>query len=436
MHPILARESRLDSAVLLIFLLSLAGEVVADPGDSVSVVAPASESASSSSETVELTWADLVRHADAHPRLVADALLADAARRGLDAAGSIPNPTFGYTVGRGNTREGDASRRETELEVSIPFDWIAERGPRIEAARAEVDIALAEGNSSRRDVLLQLRILFLNLAYEQSHVKVLETLEAQTRKLVRSVQKRVEAGEVRPFEGPQAEIELEKVTSELEAARTMLSARQATLSRWFDAPPGKRLVAAIDLAAIPSVIDRDTALARARETDPVLRTAMARSRLLAAESQAERRSRIPSFSLSGFNTDELDRQAYGVGISIDIPIWNWNTGRIAEADAKLAAGKRQVDAATLEVETIVIEAQAMCSASVGTARRLRDNVVPRSESVVRTMERAYELGEASLLPVLDARRTQLESNRLYLNALLQAQIDSSRLAALIGQELQ
>jgi cobalt-zinc-cadmium efflux system outer membrane protein len=387
-------------------------------------------------DVVEVTWSDVVRHVDAHPRLVADSLQADAARRGLDAARAIPNPTFGYTLGRGSARDGDASRVETELEVSIPFGWIAERGPRLEAAQADIDVAMAESKSSRRDLLLQLRTHFLNLAYEQAHVKTLEALEAQTSRLVQSVRKRVETGEVRPVEGPLAEIELEKVASELEAARTMLGARQAALARWFAMAPGKRPVAAIELAALPSIVDRETALSRARATDPVLMTAMARSRLLAAEARIERRTRIPSVSLSGFDTAELDRTAYGVGISIEIPLWNWNTGRIARADAKLASGKRQVDAAVLEVETVVIEAQAACSASVGIAIRLRDKVVPRSENVVRTMERAYELGESSLLPVLDARRTQLESHRLYLNALVQAQIDASRLAALIGEELQ
>jgi len=102
---------------------------------------------------------------------------------------------------------------------------------------------------------------------------------------------------------------------------------------------------------------------------------------------------------------ELDRRAYGVGLEVDLPLWNWNSGRIARAEALLAAGRKRAEATRREVEATVLEVQAACQASVLTATRLKDNVVPRSESAARTMDRTYQLGEASLLEVIDARRT-------------------------------
>jgi cobalt-zinc-cadmium efflux system outer membrane protein len=47
----------------------------------------------------------------------------------------------------------------------------------------------------------------------------------------------------------------------------------------------------------------------------------------------------------------------------------------------------------------------------------------------------YLLGEASLLEVIDARRTLLDARRSYLGTIAQAQIDCSRLRALVGKEL-
>lgn len=411
---------------LLGFVLLAAGSTSADPGRLESVASPA---------VLELTWPDVVRLAEAHPRLAADQLQIAAARKGVDAAGAVPNPTFEAGLGRGQARTGNESRAESELALSIPFGWIAQRGSKLEAAGAEVYVALAESKASRRDVLLQLRTLFWSLAYEQARVGVLETLEAQTSKLALTVKRRVETGEVRPVESPLVEIELEKVTAELEAARTLLRARQTALARWLSLSPGQTLVANADLSALPVVLDREAALDRSRSADPALMIVSARSRVLAADLRIERKAPIPSFSLRGFATDELDRRAYGVGISVDIPVWNWNTGRIAQAEAKLAAGSRQAEATALEVETAVIEAQGACSASVATAKRFRDNIVPRSETAAFTMERTYQLGEANLLPVIDARRTLLDSRRLYLYALAQAHLDCSRLSALAGEEL-
>jgi outer membrane protein TolC len=244
------------------------------------VVLVSSGSASASPEVLELTWPDVVRLAEAQPRLAADQLHVAAARWGIDAAGAVPNPTFEADLGRGRARIGDESRTESELALSIPLGWIAERGPKLEAAGAEVDAALAESLASRREVLLQLRALFWGLAYEQARVGVLETLEAQTTKLAQTVRRRVETGEVRPVEAPLVEIELEKVAAELETARTLLLARQTALARWLAVPPDRTLVAKADLAALPDVLDRETALARARSADPALRIASARSRLL------------------------------------------------------------------------------------------------------------------------------------------------------------
>lgn len=435
MHSASLRRSRVWRVHLLGIVLVAAGSVSGSPGPSDPAPADAVVSVPASPPVLALTWPDVVRLAEAHPRLAADQLQIAAARKGVDAAGAVPNPSAEAGLGRGRARIGDESRAESELALSIPFGWIAQRGSKLEAAGAEVDVALAESKTSRRDVLLQLRTLFWGLAFEQARVSVLETLVEQSSKLAQTVRRRVETGEVRPVEAPLVEIELEKVTAELEAARTLLSARQTALARWLAVPTGQALVANADLAALPAVLDREAALAKARVTDPSLVAVSARSRVLAADVRAERRAPIPSFSLRGFATDELDRKAWGVGISVDIPVWNWNTGRIAQAEAKLAAGNRQAEATAIEVETAVIEAQAACSASVATAKRFRDGIVPRSEAVAFTMERTYQLGEAGLLPVIDARRTLLDSRRLCLNALAQAQLDCSRLSALAGEEL-
>ncbi len=435
MQRIPIRASLWMRGQLPLLILLLASPALAGPGPPDSFLTPATTSDEASVPVVKLTWADIVQLVDRHPLLAAGKFQIDAARAGVEAASAAPNPTLEATVGQGRARFGDDSRVERELALSLPLGWIAQRGSRIDAAKAEVDLTEAETKSLRRDVLLQLRTLFWNLAYEQALVATLETLEAQTSELVLTVKKRVETGEARPIEGTRVEIELEKAMSELETALTSLASRRAQLALWMGVPGGKTIVAVADLSALPAAMDLDEALAKARTTHPALAAAGARTRSLEAEVGAERMARVPSLSVMGYTTDELDRLAYGVGLAIDLPIWNWNSNRIAQAKAKLAAGRKQAEAIGLEIETTVIEAQAACCASVATAVRFRDNVVPRAETAASTMEKTYRLGEASLLEVIDARRTLLDSRRLYLNTLAQAHIDRSRLDALVGEEI-
>ncbi|MBW1873153.1 MAG: TolC family protein, partial [Deltaproteobacteria bacterium] len=169
---------------------------------------------------------------------------------------------------------------------------------------------------------------------------------------------------------------------------------------------------------------------------PAIAAAKARVQVLRAKVTIEQRARVPSFSIEAFTDHELDRRAYGVGLAIDLPIWNWNTGNIQQSQSSLAAGKLQLEAERLELEVATIEAQATCQAGVTLAARYKDRILPRAASAAQIIERTYKLGEASLLEVIDARRTLLETWHQFLAALVQTQIDCSRLAALVGEELQ
>lgn len=392
------------------------------------------DSAAPASRVVKVTWPDIVRLVDRHPRLAAGRLQIDAARGGVDAAGAVPNPVLEVTAGQGRARIGTGSRFEWGLALDLPLGWVAQRSSKVAGAEADVDVAVAESKALRRDAMLQLRTLFWNLASEQARQASLEALEAQTSALAQTVNKRVEKGEIRSIDATRVEIELQKVTIELEGARTSVAARQNELALWIGVPSGTAVVAVADQSAMPAVIDLGEAFAKVRTSHPALAAMRARTQSLAAEVDTQKAARVPNTSLTAFTGYEYDRRTYGVGLAVDVPIWNWNSGRIARAEATLAASRKQAEATALELDQTVIGVQAACRASVTTATRLRDNVVPRSETAASTMERTYQLGEASLLEVIDARRTLLDSRRLYLSAVSQAQIDCSRLGALVGEE--
>jgi cobalt-zinc-cadmium efflux system outer membrane protein len=414
-------------------VLFSASPALADPDQPISVPVPAAAADGPSAVAVAVGWTDIVRLVERHPRFAVGELQIDAARAGVDAAGAVPNPTLEGSVGQARPRAGGAGI-EWGLALTLPLGWIAQRGSRIDAAAAAVDVAAAENEALRRDVVLELRVLFWSVAYDQASVASLEALAAQTSALVQTVRRRVEKGEARPVEATRVEIELEKVTTELETARISRAARQAELALWLGVPPGEAVVVVADLDALPVAADRGAALVSARKTHPAMAVTRARARSLEAEVDIERRARVPAFSLTGFAAFELDQRGYGAGVAVDLPVWDWNTGRIAQAEASLAGGEKQAEATALEIEAAVIAAQAACRASVASATRFRDNVVPRSEIAAAMTERTYQIGEASLLEVIDARRTLLDAHRFYLNALAQAQIDCSRLGALVGEE--
>ncbi|MBK6901049.1 MAG: TolC family protein [bacterium] len=337
-------------------------------------------------------------------------------------------------MGRGRERPGEEYGRQWDLSLTLPLDWLAQRPPRVTAAKAGLDAAAAEREAIRRDALLELRTQFWRLVHDQAQVAVAEELDLQMADLAAAVDRRVEAGEARPLERTRVGIERELVAVELQAARISLDSRRAQLALWLGAPAGAWIVAVADLNALPR---RHRAPGRgAPATDhPELAAGEARVRVLAADLSAEKRQRLPAFSLMAFTTKEQERRAHGAGIAVDLPLWNWNSGGIAVARAQLAAGRSREEARRRSFVAEIVEAVAACRTSIATASRYAAAIEPLAVDAAAVTEKTYLLGEASLLEVIDARRTLLASRRQLLDALAQAQIDHCRLRALIGEEL-
>ncbi len=384
---------------------------------------------------IEITWSEITGLVDAHPLLAAGEYGVEAAQGAVAAAGARPNPVLEAALGRGRERPGEEFGRQWDLSLTLPLDWLSRRSPQVTAAKAGLDAAAAEREAIRREALLELRTQFWRLVHDQEQVVVVEGLARETSNLATAVGRRVQAGEARPVEQTQVEIERELIDGELAAARSSLASLQAQLALWLGAPEGGRIVAVADLNVLPALPGPVAELGATAADQPALRAEAARVRVLAADLSAEKRQRLPAFSLMAFTTKEQERRAHGAGIAVDLPLWNWNSGGIAVAQAQLAAGRSREEARRRSFAAEIVEAVAACRISIESASRFAAGVVPRSASAASVIEKTYLLGETSLLEVIDARRTLLASRRQLLDALAQAQIDHCRLRALIGEEL-
>lgn len=383
---------------------------------------------------VEVSWARLVGLVDAHPRLSSARQRLRGAQAGVDSAGSVPNPTLETTAALGQAVDGRTSKLEWGLGLSLPLDWLVKRASRVDVASAQARMAEAEVGTLRRDVLLELRLLFWRLLYQQERVKTLAELSAQTTLLAQAVGRRAEKGEVRPVEATRVEVEAEQVEGELDFARSALASERVQLARWLGVGADQPLVAVGTLRALAAPLDLATARERAQRLHPSLRAAAARVQFDQAGAALARSEGLPGFGVEAFTDHELDRRAYGVVLTVDLPLWNRNQGGVRQADAAVAERKGLLEAERIGVDLAVIDAQSRCASGAQLGARYRDRIVPKAAAAAQTIERTYEIGEATLLELVDARRTLLETRRRSLEVLVQAQSDCSRLRALVGEE--
>ena len=369
-------------------------------------------------------WTDVVQRLEENPRFAEARARAQAAAAGVKATSQVPNPQFEVTGGEGRSQDGLQRRGEWSVSLTMPLDWVGTQSPRVDAARSAAVAAEEEAAAVRREALLQLRRLFVTTAYEQDVVASMVTQLAQTEELARLVRRRVESGEGRPAELPRVEVEVERTRSALEQAQARTEGLREQLSLWMGRP-----VVRVDAEGSiePELPPLGEVQARAREDNPLVLAARARVASAQAGLQAEKNQRIPTVSVGGYVLSELDRKAAGGAIGITAPIWNWNGGKIEQAESSQLAEENRLAVARIEAAGAATQAWWMCRQGQAATRRYRDAILPRAERTASTLERSFQLGEASLLDVLDARRVLLEARREALATWLERETDCATL---------
>jgi cobalt-zinc-cadmium efflux system outer membrane protein len=336
------------------------------------------------------------------------------------------------TAGEGWTADGSVRKTEWSLGIAVPLDWLGPRGPRMEAARAAASEAEEENALVRQEVLLRLRRLFVLVGHGEQLAESLAASSRQADDLARLVRLRVERGEARPPELPRVEVEAERARLALAQARARAMVHRDQLSLWVGRPVEH---VAIDMARAPEPPALADVRERAPSDQPRVRAARDRVASAAAEVRAERNQRIPAISLSGYALGEVDRNAWGGGLGVELPVWNWNSGKIAQTEAIQAAEEARLLVATYEARAALVESWAMCTQGRLASRRLREEVVPRAENAAGKMERSYQLGESPLFETLDSRRALLDVRRELLAAELEQQLECGTLTILTGGEI-
>jgi cobalt-zinc-cadmium efflux system outer membrane protein len=122
---------------------------------------------------------------------------------------------------------------------------------------------------------------------------------------------------------------------------------------------------------------------------------------------------------------EENREAYDLGLSVPLPIFNRNQGRIREAQANVTRTIGERETTRVNLTTRLRAAYASFTANREQAVRYRDDILPKATKSLEFARQAYRAGEVSILVLLDALRTWNETNLAYLQVLL----DSASAAA-------
>lgn len=360
-----------------------------------------------------LRWPQVEQVISSHPTFRSSQEDVAVAEGEVRVTKQYPNPDLGVRLGAADPKAGPGREFVWDLQLTIPVEWPGKYIYRSDAAAYGVEAAKYEAQASRLEVWRQLRTLYFTVAFDQEKLRLLRETEAELVRLVEAVQIRVDKGEARPVELSRARSELEEHRIALNAARSEAVAHRQQLSLWLGGKLPDPFVVEADLESVADAPGLEEAIQSALAKHPSIKAAKAKGRQADSSAVAERHAAVPSLGVGGFYGQELDSTNYGGLITIGLPLWNWNLGGIAKADAEKRRSQAQIDLKEREIREAVIAAQAKAQAAIQAVQRYRDGVLPASEKAFQDMERLYKSGETGLTDVLDVRRAHLRTQNAY-----------------------
>lgn len=349
------------------------------------------------------------------PRGVAARARLDAAGGAVDQADTSPNPEIGFELenvaGSGPYRDFRSSERTYSLSQTIELG--GKRGRRTDAARAARDGAAADLALARLDLARDVRLALSEAVAAARQVALTQDGLRLAVAVQDSIKARVEAGREAPIQASRADITRRQAQLALDQANRRLTIARQTVAGLTGLSP-----TAISLdEGWFTRIDADDAAASSDAADLRRRQAdVARGR---AELSVEQAKAIPDVTLSaGFRQFREDREnAFLVGVSVPIPIFDSNRGGIAKARADLVAAEADLAAERIDLDRRTHAARANLAAARETARTLQDSIIPTAEQAFALANEGYAQGKFAYLEVLEAQRTLVDARTDLINAL-------------------
>jgi outer membrane protein TolC len=367
-----------------------------------------------------LSEAELVAVAvSMNPELRAKRLEIDEVRPLTIEAGLWPNPEIGLTV-----RPGIGGASGTVVEADLLFELLrsGSRDANKRSAVARVDEVAAQVFATELDLASRVRLQLLATLFAEQAVEQEKTLLGRREQLLDLAQERKRVGEGTTLGVSAAELELAQGRRKLRSAETdAILARQA-LNRLAGLPPtyvlrleasGKPLAVQVFDDVADEELDRRILSGRAE-----LKSSLARYQQAEQQLRLAVIAQFPALRVGPSYGRELEGDStLGLGLGIELPIFNRNQTRIAAATAQRDRRRHEYAATLHRLRADAYDARE-------SLRRLRSEIETQEKELLPLVKRNQELyqaafrsGELNIFNALEAEERALDARRDYLDLL-------------------
>ncbi len=353
-----------------------------------------------------------------HPELLAARAKVEGAQGRVLQVGLYPNPELVARMEVAPLRGGTAEEAEYVAGFSQRIPMGGRLGAAVRVEEVERERLRKELEVRRREVRGRVHAAFAAALYMEEVVKLQSDTLRIAESAVAVTRARQAAGDALPEDGARIEMEQVRVRLEHDRAVSMresallaLAAAQGEASLRIESVSGA-VEAALEMPALESLL-------KDLERDPAVQAAEAGVEVERAREEVARAQRIPDVNLDLFyrRQEASKTDAFDAGVSVAIPLFDRNQGRLHEARAEIVAAQARARLARNELERQLRESHLRVSRAMSQARLLKEEILPRADAVLKGAELRYGNGDMSLADVLPVRRERTQIQLAYLESL-------------------
>jgi cobalt-zinc-cadmium efflux system outer membrane protein len=340
------------------------------------------------------------------PSLRAAASEVDAARSAVDTARAFPNPQIESLKGTRAARSGavEPNRQVKSISLTQDLDMPWHRFPRVDGAEAGFSAAQANQQSFVNDMRAKLRVRYFDLLRRQAESRAGREDSALMEGIRSRIALMVETGEAPRFELVKADAEMLNAQKLAQSAELRVHQSRVAL----------RALVGPELPAAFEVMDLDRSLptppplkqvqAEILATNPEIARTRAERLQLEKKLSEEKALRLPKLALRAEQDQDPEYTSKRVGLALEVPLWNWRSGPVGEAAARLTQTSEQLAYQEFALLQELDSAYQQFGIAQAQMVALESGIVRQTANALRIAEVAYKAGEKGFLEVLDAQR--------------------------------
>ena len=357
----------------------------------------------------------------------------DAAKGERRTAGSLVNPELSTTIGDKRVTAGPLISEGLAWSVSVKqtFEWPGRLPLRKAIANHQIKLAELGFSQFRAALASRARALAFNLFAAQEKASAAREVAARFQALREVLVQRDPAGltpvlETRIIEATELTLQRKATEAALAEQSAMLELNQLRGQPWE-----KELKIESPKLAFLALPGTELLRAAAQTNNFEIRMREAELELQGFKVSLAKNERYPAVTVGPYFSQERagDRETQlGIGLSIPLPLWNRNSGRVATEEARRWQAETILLLAHRNLERQVIEKALAYQTRLSEMAKWRPDSVQQFKEAAALADRHYRLGAVPIA-------TYVELQKQYLEA-MEALLSTKREALDAGQQIQ